>query len=213
MYAALFQVGTRPRSPAHRLAAPIAANRRTRRGNHRPIRRASVCQGSTQLKFNGQGMALFLPGTAFTIIVGTLLDAEGRLSSRTALDELGCYGPNGRAKWAQLQRGATWVTMVRSDAERGWSINLYRSQRCPFCSMFWEQGPPLGRRPAKYSCGTSWFDTARGQRRENPPPSLLQRSPRPTLHQHEAGRRVTRMARIPAANRKPVCQQPRLMGH
>ena len=145
-------------------------------------------------KFNGQGMALFLTQDQQHVIVGTLLDAEGRDISRTALDEL-VYGPMGEQMWAQLQEG-NWVTDGSDDAER--VVYTFTDPNCPFCSMFWEQARP-------------WVDAGKVQLRHimvgilredsagKSAAILTAEDPSAALHQHEAGDGVTALVRIPAA--------------
>ena len=132
MYAALFSLAPVTFASATDLPAPIAAT--VERGVEiiGQFDAPSGLQGYAG-KFNGQGMALFLTQDQQHVIVGTLLDAEGRDISRTALDEL-VYGPMGEQMWAQLQEG-NWVTDGSDDAER--VVYTFTDPNCPFCSMFW----------------------------------------------------------------------------
>tara|TARA_R110000796_G_scaffold90309_2_gene194163 strand:+ start:13030 stop:13764 length:735 start_codon:yes stop_codon:yes gene_type:complete len=193
MYAALLSLTPVAFASATDLPAPIAAT--VERGVEiiGQFDAPSGLQGYAG-KFNGQGMALFLTQDQQHVIVGTLLDAEGRDISRTALDEL-VYGPMGEQMWAQLQEG-NWVTDGSDDAER--VVYTFTDPNCPFCSMFWEQARP-------------WVDAGKVQLRHimvgilredsagKSAAILTAEDPSAALHQHEAGDGVTALVRIPAA--------------
>lgn len=206
MYAALFSLAPVTFASATDLPAPIAAT--VERGVEiiGQFDAPAGLQGYAG-KFNSQGMALFLTQDQQHVIVGTLLDAEGRDISRTALDEL-VYGPMGEQMWAQLEEG-NWVTDGSDDAER--VVYTFTDPNCPFCSMFWEQARP-------------WVDAGKVQLRHimvgilredsagKSASILTAEDPSAALHQHEAGDGVTAMARIPAAIESQLQANHELMG-
>lgn len=89
-------------------------------------------------KINGQGLALYLTADEQHVVVGTLLDANGRDLSRAAVDEL-VNEPMSEDTWSQLE-ASDWIGDGSQDAER--VVYTFTDPNCPFCSRFWEQARP-----------------------------------------------------------------------
>lgn len=145
-------------------------------------------------KLNGQGMALYLTADEQHVLVGTLLDANGKDISRTHLDEL-VYQSMAKDMWKQLE-ASDWIGDGADDAER--VIYTFTDPNCPFCSMFWEQARP-------------WVESGKVQLRHIMVGILREDSagksaailaaddPAAALHKHETGDGVDAMDEIPEA--------------
>lgn len=143
-------------------------------------------------KHNGQGLALYLTADKQHVLIGTLLDAEGKDLSRAHLDEL-VYQPMARATWAQLE-ASPWIADGSEDAER--VIYTFTDPNCPYCSMFWEQARP-------------WVESGQVQLRHilvgilradsagKSATILAADDPAAALHAHETGDGVEAMDEIP----------------
>lgn len=144
-------------------------------------------------EFNGQGLALYLTADEQHVLVGTLLDANGKDISRAHLDEL-VHKPMAEGIWGQLEE-SNWIRDGAEDAER--VVYTFTDPNCPFCSMFWEQARP-------------WVESGRVQLRHIMVGILRQDSagksaailaaddPVTALHQHETGDGVEPLNEIPA---------------
>ncbi|WP_022963445.1 thiol:disulfide interchange protein DsbG [Halopseudomonas pelagia] len=145
-------------------------------------------------KLNGQGLALYLTADEQHVLVGTLLDANGKDLSRAHLDEL-VYQPMAKGMWTQLE-ASDWIGDGADNAAR--VVYTFTDPNCPFCSMFWEQARP-------------WVESGKVQLRHIMVGILREDSagksaailaaddPTAALHQHETGDSVQAVNEIPAA--------------
>lgn len=145
-------------------------------------------------KLNGQGLALYLTADEQHVLVGTLLDANGKDLSKAHLDEL-VYQPMAKGMWAQLE-ASDWVGDGAGDAPR--VVYTFTDPNCPFCSMFWEQARPWVA-SGKVQLRHIMVGILREDSAGKSAAILAADDPAAALHQHESGAGVTAMSEIPAA--------------
>lgn len=89
-------------------------------------------------RYDGQAVALYLTADGKHVLIGSLLDEQGKDLSQAPLERL-VYEPLGKELWARLQ-ASTWIADGRDDAPR--VIYVFSDPNCPYCSLFWKQARP-----------------------------------------------------------------------
>lgn len=160
-------------------------------------------------KYNGQGLALYLTADGKHVLLGTLLDEQGKDLSQAPLEKL-VYEPLGKEMWARMEK-TRWIADGKADAPR--IIYMFSDANCPYCNMFWQQARP-------------WVESGKVQIRhimvgiihedsKAKAASLLSaKSPEDALNKHEsAGKASTlkAMGKIPAEISKQLDDNLELM--
>lgn len=86
----------------------------------------------------GQPLALYAAPDGKHVIAGTMLDAEGRNVTRTALEQA-VRGPMGAGLWKQLE-ASHWIADGKPGAPR--TVYVFTDPNCPFCNKFWADARP-----------------------------------------------------------------------
>lgn len=86
----------------------------------------------------GRPLALYLTPDGEHVIVGTLLDAEGKNLSKPVLDAA-VTKPDRQSAWPQLE-DAHWVADGQADAPR--KIYVFTDPNCPYCHKFYAAARP-----------------------------------------------------------------------
>ncbi|TVP89856.1 MAG: thiol:disulfide interchange protein DsbG [Pseudomonadaceae bacterium] len=86
----------------------------------------------------GQSVGVYLTPDKAHVIVGTLLDADGRDLSSAAIDQI-TLGPQTEKIWQQLA-DSNWVQDGEADAPQ--IVYMFNDPNCPFCNRFWQQARP-----------------------------------------------------------------------
>ncbi len=86
----------------------------------------------------GQSVGVYLTPDNAHVIVGTLLDADGRDLSSAAIDQV-TLGPQTEKIWQQLA-DSHWV--LDGDADAPQIVYMFNDPNCPFCNRFWQQARP-----------------------------------------------------------------------
>lgn len=85
-----------------------------------------------------QPLAIYLTPDGENVIIGTMMDDEGKDVTQTALAEA-TLGPWTAATWDTLSK-SHWVADGSDDASH--IIYMFTDPNCPFCHKFWEQARP-----------------------------------------------------------------------
>ena len=83
-------------------------------------------------------VALYATPDGKHVIVGTLLDAEGKEVAEEAL-ERAVRGPMSEEVWKQLE-ASRWIEDGRKDAPR--TVYVFTDPNCPYCNKFWADARP-----------------------------------------------------------------------
>lgn len=85
-----------------------------------------------------QPMALYSTADGKQVIVGTLLDGDGRNLTREALDKA-VRGPMSAAMWKQAE-ASHWISDGQTKAPR--TVYVFTDPNCPYCNKFWADARP-----------------------------------------------------------------------
>lgn len=156
-------------------------------------------------EYQNNGVALYLTPDGKHVLVGSLMDEQGRDLSAAPLERL-VYGPMNKAVWANLQ-GAAWIADGKADAPR--TVYVFSDPNCPYCNLFWQQARP-------------WVDAGKVQlrhvmvgiiREDSPGKSaalLASKDPAQALHTHEQAGKASTLAPL---GQIPGAVQARLDGN
>ncbi|MFW3616857.1 thiol:disulfide interchange protein DsbG [Billgrantia antri] len=86
----------------------------------------------------GQPVGAYLTPDGEHVLVGTLLDAQGRNVSEGALEQI-VNGPKNAELWEQMAEHH-WVRDGDPDAPR--VVYTFSDPNCPYCRKFWEDAQP-----------------------------------------------------------------------
>ncbi|HEX5514872.1 MAG TPA: thiol:disulfide interchange protein DsbG, partial [Gammaproteobacteria bacterium] len=86
----------------------------------------------------GQPLALYLTADSKQVIVGTMLDAQGKNLSEAQL-ETHLPAPDFDSAWPLLEK-AHWVREGAADAKR--IVYVFTDPNCPYCNAFWRATQP-----------------------------------------------------------------------
>lgn len=85
-----------------------------------------------------QPIAVYAMPDGKHVIVGTMLDADGRNVTRTALEQA-VRAPMTAGVWKQLE-GSRWIADGKPDAPR--TVYMFTDPNCPYCNKFWSDARP-----------------------------------------------------------------------
>lgn len=85
-----------------------------------------------------QPVALFATPDGKHVIAGTMLDADGKNVTRTALEQA-VRGPMTAGVWKQLE-GSRWIADGKPNAQR--VVYMFTDPNCPYCNKFWSDARP-----------------------------------------------------------------------
>ena len=89
-------------------------------------------------RFQGQPLVLYLTADIKQLIVGTMLDAEGKNLSEAQL-EAHLPAPDFDSAWPLLEK-AHWVREGSAEAKR--IVYVFTDPNCPYCNAFWQATQP-----------------------------------------------------------------------
>lgn len=86
----------------------------------------------------GQPIAVYLTSDGKHVVVGNLLDEQGKDLTSAPLDKL-VNGPRNEAAWKKLPE-SSWVPDGKEDAPR--IVYVFDDPECPYCHKFWKEARP-----------------------------------------------------------------------
>lgn len=87
---------------------------------------------------NHRPIAIYVTEDGRRAIVGSMINAEGKLVNRKTLRQMTAE-PMAKRIWTQL-KNSTWVPEGDADAPR--TVYVFSDANCPFCHMFWKRARP-----------------------------------------------------------------------
>lgn len=85
-----------------------------------------------------QPVAFYATPDGKHVVVGTMLDSEGKSLTRTALDKA-VRAPMAAAMWKQLE-ASHWIADGQAKAPR--TVYVFTDPNCPYCNKFWADARP-----------------------------------------------------------------------
>jgi thiol:disulfide interchange protein DsbG len=89
-------------------------------------------------EMRGRSMAFYLTPDGDHVIVGTMMDKDGKNLSKASIQEL-VEGPKFENAWSEIQN-SHWVREGAEDA--GTVIYTFTDPNCPYCNRFHQQAEP-----------------------------------------------------------------------
>lgn len=87
---------------------------------------------------NHQPLSLYVTKDGRHVIVGAMLDSEGKFVHRETVRQM-VAEPLSEYTWRQL-KNSTWVSEGAENAPR--TVYVFSDPNCPYCYMFWKQARP-----------------------------------------------------------------------
>jgi thiol:disulfide interchange protein DsbG len=85
-----------------------------------------------------QPVALYATPDGKHVIVGSMMDADGKNLTREALDKA-VRGPLSAGMWKQLE-ASSWIADGQASAPR--TVYVFTDPNCPYCNKFWADARP-----------------------------------------------------------------------
>lgn len=90
------------------------------------------------LEYQGESMTVYLTPDANHVVMGRLLDADGKDLSEEPLERL-VYAPLAKEMWGKLAQSA-WIPDGNPKAPR--ILYIFVDPNCPYCAAFWKLTRP-----------------------------------------------------------------------
>jgi thiol:disulfide interchange protein DsbG len=150
-----------------------------------------------------QPVALYATPDGKHVIAGTMLDADGKDVTRTALEQA-VRAPMAAGVWKQLE-ASRWIADGKPDAPR--TVYMFTDPNCPYCNKFWSDARPWvdsGKVQIRHVLVGILTPTSQGKAAA----LLADRNPSAALASYEGSQAAANAKAIAAGHAKPLADGP-----